>query len=506
MILASLACLLLGTAVQAAPIIVNEYNCVASGGYLAGDTYKDGVPPAEVDVKQDLYFSSIAGMPDGRIEGNGGNWIELVIVDDHVDIRNWELRWAETDNRLDHADGARLVDPWDPWYGDETIEQGIITFSDAAVWSDLRAGTILTISEKDAIYVDTSWDGGLNDRNFTDGLDADDTEVDVTIDLSTDLSFAPAKDDWWLHVSTQGELAKEAADRLITTITNVDGDEPGDFSVGPDNWQVNILNGAHDLQYGPIGEDNDTLNNGAFRGGLSAKETAVLEADLDSTTSFDNSNYNDRTSTTFGGPNEWDGHFQVFSPVRAWFQTPADWLATNPDNPSKHLVLVSAAVGEQPVPGPALFEFANVDVASDVTVALVGSTDYLADLDTTLGREGLLYEAVGGLFDAFTFNPVDPADSYELFLWDDTEGWRRNAKPIVPGTEFIFDTAQSDFLIWGVEVDPLGIAAEDFVTDVKITSTTKGPANVYVTPIPEPSSLVILASALLGLLLLYRRR
>lgn len=506
-ILFSLSCLLLCTVVQAAPpLIINEYNAVASKKYFDGGDYLDGWDDATGTwpdgLKEDAYFRTIDGLPNGRIEGNGGNWIELVIVEDGLNIQGWELRWAETD--LDEADDANGSDIW---YGDGTVEQGIITFSDADVWADLRAGTILTISEKYSIEVDIDVDDN-DDYNTTNGVGA--IRGDVVIDLMTDTetNFDPVSDKWWMHVSTRYEYEFNADDPLITTVTNVTAggvsidDSAGNFSVGPGDWQVEIFNAAGVSQYGPTSE-NDDLNNGNFRGNLNDKESVVLEAHPGDGP-FDNSNYDDRTSTTFGMPNEWGGTHQDFDPLRDWFQTPAAWLTTNTGDPDTHALLVSAAVGQLPVPGPALFEFTDVGVGTDVTVALIGSEAYLAILDTTLGMEGLLYEAEGGLFNAFTFKPSDPADFYELYLWD--EGWGLNDELILPGTEFTFDTAQSDFLIWGVEVNPLGISAGDFLTDLKITSTAKGPVDVYVTPVPEPGSMVMVGCAILGLLLLRRRR
>jgi len=284
----------------APPMVLNEWNAVGSGDYLAGGSYK-------VDAnKVDPYWASVPGMPDGRIEGNGGNWIELVVIADHLDIRGWQLRWAEP--------GATDTNGMDVWKGDASVEQGILTFSATApLWSDLRAGTILTISEKHHLHVDTDWDGGLNDRNFTDGLDAGDPEVDVVIDLTTDTSYDPrrgtATEDWWIHVSSREEQAKGAAS-LLRTQTNVDGDEAGDFSVGPDDWELSIHDSAGTLVYGPIGENIEDFGN--FPGGIDNREAGRLEADPDRVT-IDNDDYDDVTSTTFGAANEWGGNTQDFS-------------------------------------------------------------------------------------------------------------------------------------------------------------------------------------------------
>lgn len=285
-----------------AGLVLNEWNAVASNRYLAGGSYSDDL------TKEDTYWRTIPGMPDGRIEGNGGNWIELVVVEDHLDIRGWELRWAETD--------ATDTVGTDLWYGNASVEQGIITFSlTATLWSDLRRGTMITISEKSSIYVDTDWDG--EDRNFTDGLDAADPDVDVTIDLSTDPSYNPMPSDpdhlnadWWIHVSSRGEQSE--VNPILTTVTNVSGDGPGDFSVGPADWELAVFNDSGTKVFGPIGEAIDFF--GEFPGGINGEEAGRLEADP--AADVNNDYYDDVTSTTFGHPNEWGGNVQNFYNLR----------------------------------------------------------------------------------------------------------------------------------------------------------------------------------------------
>ena len=80
-------CLLAAQAIaDQGDLILNEWNAVSADSYLAGGSYK-------VDTtKEDPHWATIPGLPDGRIEGNGGNWIELVVIQDHLDIRGWQLR------------------------------------------------------------------------------------------------------------------------------------------------------------------------------------------------------------------------------------------------------------------------------------------------------------------------------------------------------------------------------------------------------------------------------
>ena len=96
-------------------VILNEYNGVASDRWLDCDD-----PPIDPDctsTASDVFF--------GRVEGNGKDWFELVVVADHADIRGWDLSWEE--------DGGTTF--------------GTLTLSDDALWSDLRSGTIITFAE-----------------------------------------------------------------------------------------------------------------------------------------------------------------------------------------------------------------------------------------------------------------------------------------------------------------------------------------------------------------------
>ena len=79
----------------------------------------------------------------GDSPGNGGDWLEFVVVEDHLDLRGWTLT-------LTDRGGAA----------------GTLTFTDAAVLADLRSGTLLT----------------------------------VAADLPEDTAYDPAAGDWRLHL------------------------------------------------------------------------------------------------------------------------------------------------------------------------------------------------------------------------------------------------------------------------------------------------------------------
>lgn len=130
-----------------ADIILNEYNAVDSNDFLNGG---DAAVDEDGGRASDSYF--------GRVRGNGGDWVELVVITDHLDIRNWHLNIYE-DNVLD-----------------ETLD-----LTDHAIWSDLRSGTIITVAE----------------------------------DVPSDISYNPQAGDWWINVQ-----ANDDADGLYIEASN----------------------------------------------------------------------------------------------------------------------------------------------------------------------------------------------------------------------------------------------------------------------------------------------
>ena len=236
------------SAVFAAPVILNEYNAVSGSRQL------------DEGLGADTFF--------GTIDGNGGNWFELLVIDDHTDMRGWRFDWNE-----DETVGA----------GEETAT-GSITLSQDAIWSDLRSGSIITIIE----------------TPNADGAEGFDT--------STDTSYDPQNGDWWINVATQQEQAKGAAG-LLTTTTN-DG-VAGDFSVGNDDWTLEIFDSTGSSVFGPVGEGAADWPGGNINN-EEAGSLEVVDADgvpmiltleewkaITPATDF----YDDTGSTSFGGAN-----------------------------------------------------------------------------------------------------------------------------------------------------------------------------------------------------------
>jgi hypothetical protein len=258
LILTGLLCLCSTPFLSAASVILNEYNAVGSNSRLDGG---DG---------RDSYF--------GLIFGNGGNWLELLAIDD-VDMRGWTMEW--------HEDVSLP--------GGET-SNGVITLSNDPLWGDIKRGTIITVIE-------------TADANGQPGFDT-----------GTDVSFDPAANDWWINVSTREESAKGDA-ALMTTVTN--NGTPGDFATGHREWWMTIRDSQGQVVFGPAGEGQpnwagDGVNNEegfALEGPKSATPGTPVTLDMWHAVVPASVEYDDTGGTSFGQLNQdYDPLTQTFTP------------------------------------------------------------------------------------------------------------------------------------------------------------------------------------------------
>jgi hypothetical protein len=113
--------------VSAAGLILNEYNAVADSNWLNGGT-----------EFSDLNGGLAGDVTLGRVVGNGGDWFELVVTENGLDLRGWKFVLSE---------------------GGVTLST--LTLSEDDVWTTLQAGTIITVSEQFAD--DVSYDPGSGD-------------------------------------------------------------------------------------------------------------------------------------------------------------------------------------------------------------------------------------------------------------------------------------------------------------------------------------------------------
>lgn len=203
----------------AADVILNEYNAVANNKFLNG-----GSASADADGGRasDSYF--------GRVQGNGGDWFELVVITDHLDMRRW---------KLDIYNNGGFI---------ETLD-----LEDHSIWSDLRSGTIITVSE----------------------------------DVPSDISYDPAAGDWWINVQ-----ANNGASGLYIT--------PNNFAVHSNDWQLKIRDAGGATVFDLAGEGISPAS------GVNDKEIFRLEKRPSALITPASPDYDDGDRlSTFGSPNQW---------------------------------------------------------------------------------------------------------------------------------------------------------------------------------------------------------
>ncbi|HKQ60873.1 MAG TPA: thrombospondin type 3 repeat-containing protein [Candidatus Polarisedimenticolaceae bacterium] len=274
--------------VPASPLLLNEYNAVSPANLLANGN-------------ADTYW--------GRVAGNGGDWFELVVTQDHLDVRGWQLVISN-----DTGGPTQTIQP--------------LTLSSNALWSNLRAGTVITVSES----------------------------------LPDDVSYSPVGNDWWINV-------RAAAGGSGTYIT------AQDFEVSNTNWQLTIKDGLGVVRFGPAGEGIQPLT------GVGGDEVFKLEEDpTPYLTPI--AEYNDGTSSTFGAPNIFAAGTlsQDFTTLRAIGLT---GTCVNPDADGD---LVCDSVDNCPsVSNPAQTD-ADADGVGDACDPCPGDSANDADADTVCGN------------------------------------------------------------------------------------------------------------------------
>lgn len=238
--------LLLICTTSGSPVILNEYNAVGPGKYLGA-------------TGSDEYW--------GRVAGNGGDWFELVVIQDHLNMRRWKFTMSYYEPSLKK-------------YVSETLN-----LSNHSIWSDLRSGTIITISEN--LPDDVSYNPIYDPRDPTAG-------------------------DWWINVR---------ANYTSGTGNYIDSQN---FTVSDYDWVLKIKKRDGTVAFGPVGESVNLSgpligDNEIFR--LKADPSASI-------TPF--SKYDDAQDfSTFGTPNRWGitgNNVQDFSQLRSVVPEPATVL------------------------------------------------------------------------------------------------------------------------------------------------------------------------------------
>jgi hypothetical protein len=223
-------------------VVLNEYNAVEPDRYLNGGTAaadNDGAP-----ASSDSHF--------GRIVGNGGNWFELAVVGDDspgsINLTDWTIEVGKI------APSGKFV------------ASTTIILSDAATWSSILHGTLLTFIERNSMA------GGL------------DTKINRVNNIDTDGYV------WTnIHLGTPGFI----------TGTNLD-----DIRINSSNTAFILKDSTGTVIFGPAGEGVAPLD------GVGSSEIFELENDASSEVSpVDDASdtflgYDDGSSgSTFGSPN-----------------------------------------------------------------------------------------------------------------------------------------------------------------------------------------------------------
>ena len=223
-------------------VVLNEYNAVEPDRYLNGGTAAadgDGAP-----ASFDSHF--------GRIVGNGGNWFELAVVGDDtpgtINLTDWTIEVGKI------APSGKFV------------ASTTVVLSDAATWSSVSHGTLLTFIERNSIA------GGL------------DTEINRVNKITT-AGYAWTN----IHLGTPGFI----------TGTNLD-----DIRINSSNTAFILKDSTGTIIFGPAGEGIAPLD------GVGNSEILELENDASSEVSpIDDASetilgYDDGSSgSTFGSPN-----------------------------------------------------------------------------------------------------------------------------------------------------------------------------------------------------------
>lgn len=245
----------------ASDLILNEWNCVRDDCWL-NSTDLCGVGPAgePCATDQDTFF--------GRRMGNGGEWIELVVTRDHADLRGWKLQWLVAAGGSSTTTPAPIASGTDVWYGDGTVAQGEIAFTQDPLWGDVRAGTIITVTR---------------DGTAIGGLD-------------TDVSFDPCAGDWWMNVNL-------SSTSLVSSTWNITNIAPPRLYISHQNWWCRVVDAQGNIAIDAVGEG---LTQGGWAGtGVSKFEVAKLEDNPGPSTSI-YSNYQDANHSSFGTLNRWN--------------------------------------------------------------------------------------------------------------------------------------------------------------------------------------------------------
>jgi len=224
-------------------LLLNEYNAVAGNEYL-----KDG--------GSDSYF--------GRVKGNGGSWVELIVTQDYLNLQNAKIEIKQNCSEVFSGKIPELLS-----------------------LAYLRKGTMITISKEptDMSYFpfapSDDWNLNINIDDLTNRVgtfDINDNNVSISIvdATGTKILLAPSGERVWQSVVDNQEVYKLKAEPTIDT-TPFDigyGDDFDNEAIStfgaPNQWSIN---GTLYNQKFTIRNDKDLVE----IGGIALSNIAGLE-------------------------------------------------------------------------------------------------------------------------------------------------------------------------------------------------------------------------------------
>lgn len=220
-------------------LILNEWNAVGPSQWLE-------------DEECDPAFSSCSPWDNNDAQGNGHDWLELVVIKDGLDLTGYSIEWGNDDISCGGTSG------------------GTLTFKEDDLWhlNGLPAGTIITIRT-------------------------------IPMCLASNLNFDPCSNpggDWHIEIS--------ADDTDLITQSGTP------FYTDNDGWHAKVLNASSQVMNW-AGEDGSgaTYETGS---GINSQEVGKLEGNPPANPAGTVPNsYNDGNCSSYGQPNCWSGGSQT---------------------------------------------------------------------------------------------------------------------------------------------------------------------------------------------------
>ena len=346
--LAMAAVLVMTSRAAEAQVILNEANTMDSTSFNQTGAYGEGFdygvvqhsgstgnqyPVNDTNVLPGTASNFPTSLPNGwntsmgfgRIQGDGGNWIELAVTQDHSNLSGYTFNWSEQKKDAN---------------GDYQTHSGYIKLSNDPIWSNMRAGQIITISDSNsAPEIRDQWpqndpSSGFLQLPYPPGTNP--TNTGYSYDLSTNTEFDPIANgtatnaqgsgaDWHRQFYLNEGITNPATGTAQNTQYFAAGSS---LALNNHDWSMTIKGASGNVVQGPIGEASPNWGTNTGAGGVNSEE--VINNDFNPTTGESNANYEDCDWSTFGlpnihnpfttGTNQNDKAFvaQDFSTLRSW--------------------------------------------------------------------------------------------------------------------------------------------------------------------------------------------